>query len=298
MTMNDARYRYHVHSELTVLGRSSAEFDDVKAGRPVERRLNRIERVVIAFRGSVDQRQDKSLDCTFTTADAALLSACEMQHRCAELPQVSKHRLALRIGIHCGHVRQRSKDRADDAPEVAARLASIDDGVVASDLVIDNTNTQLNRIVVPLAELHDIPPELKAFNVDWQSEISASAFGGESVWPAGIGIHPVGPYLRLHHGLKTLELTKENPVLTVGRDPRSDLVFVSGHVSRNHCHIKRRADAIVLIDESVNGTCIKPDGGPEMLIKNGTAVLNGKGLLFFGRPFNGERRGSVRYEVY
>ena len=293
--MNDVRHKYHVHAELTVIGGTSAAFDDAKAGRPVERRLNRMERVVVAFRGKVEQRFAKGLKISFDTADAALLSACEMQHRCAELPQVSKHRLALCIGIHRGLVRQRSKDSADNAQDVASQLAVSEDGIVVSDGVVADINTQINKIVI---RLDDFPGEIKAFNVDWQSEITASAFGGESVWPASIGFPPTGPYLRLHHGLKTLELTKENPVVTVGRDPKSDLVFVNSHVSRNHCQIKRRADGIVLIDASVNGTCIKPDDGAETLVKNDSAVLKGKGLLLFGRPFNGERRGSVRYEVY
>ncbi len=38
------------------------------------------------------------------------------------------------------------------------------------------------------------------------------------------------------------------------------------------------------------------DGASELLVKNANAILKGKGLLFFGRPFNGERRGGVRYE--
>ena len=293
--MNDVRRKFHVFAELTVIGLASAEFDDIKAGRPVERRLNRMERVVIAFRGEIDQRFANGLKISFETADAALLSACEMQHRCAELPQVSKHRLALRIGIHRGLVRQRSKDSADNAQDVASQLAVVEDGIVVSDLVVGDINTQINKIV---SRLDNSPKGTKAFTVDWQSEISSSAFGGESVWPASIGIHPTGPYLRLHHGLKTLELTKENPVVTVGRDPKSDLVFVNSHVSRNHCQIERHTDGIVLVDASVNGTCIKPDDGAETLLKNDSAVLKGKGLLLFGRPFNGERRGSVRYEAY
>lgn len=69
---------------------------------------------------------------TFDTADAALLGACEMQHRCAVLPQVAKQRLALRIGIHQGLIRQRSRDGDDNTREVAVRLAVSDDGIVAS----------------------------------------------------------------------------------------------------------------------------------------------------------------------
>jgi hypothetical protein len=57
-------------------------------------------------------------------------------------------------------------------------------------------------------------------------------------------------------------------------------------------------DGIVLTDASVNGTSVLPDEGSEKLIKDDSTVLKGKGLLFFGRPFNGERRGGIRYEAY
>lgn len=294
--MNSSRRKFHVHAELVATGGSaSIEFDDIKAGRPIERRLNRMERVVVAFRGKIDKRFAKGLQVSFETADAALLGACEMQQRCAELPQVSRHRLALRIGIHRGLVRQRARDGADNAPEIAAQLAMADDAIVAAENVVTDLNEYLLRLTRPL---ENVPTVTTAFNVDWQSEITASAFGGESVWPESIGYQPAGPYLLLHHGLKTVELTRENPVAAIGRDPASDLVFVNNHVSRNHCRIERRADGIVLIDSSFNGTCIKPDVGHETLVKNDSAVLKGKGLLFFGRPFNGERRGGVRYEAY
>jgi len=112
------------------------------------------------------------------------------------------------------------------------------------------------------------------------------------------GARPSGCYLVLHLGLKTLELTQDNPEATVGRDPLSDLVLVDDYVSRNHCRIERRFDCIVLTDSSTNGTCVVPDGGVELLVKNDSVVLRGKGLLFFGRLCNGERRGGVSYEAY
>ena len=293
--MNNSRRKFQVYAELIGLSGASADFDDIKAGRPIERRLNRMERVVIAYRGKIDKRLSNCLQVSFETADAALLGACEMQNRCAELPQVSKHRLTLRIGIHRSLVRQRSKDGTYNAWDIAQQLAVVDDSIVVSEIVVTDLSAQLRKTTRPL---DDSPVAISTFQVDWQSEITSSAFGGESAWPASIEFHPAGPYLLLHHGLKTIELTRDNPVASIGRDPSNDLVFVSNHVSRNHCQIERRADRIVLTDSSFNGTCIVPDDNAETFLKNDSAILKGKGLLFFGRPFNGERRGGVRYEAY
>ena len=293
--MNNPRHRFYVHAELKRFSSTSAEFDDVKAGRPIERRLKRIERVTLSYRGQIEQSGASGLTIGFDTADAALLAACEMQHRCAELPQIPKHLLSLSIGIHGGPLRQRSIDANDNDDEIAERLAVLDDGIVVSEFIVSELNAQLRKLINAMNEPSGA---VTGFSVDWQSEISESAFGGESVWPTSLGFHPSGLYLRLHHGLKTIELTGSHPIAKIGRNPTSDLVFVDRYISRDNCRIERGADGIVLIDASVNGTTVVPDDGTETLVKNASIFLMGKGLLFFGRPFKGDRRGGVRYEAY
>ena len=100
-----------------------------------------------------------------------------------------------------------------------------------------------------------------------------------------------------YQGMKSLELTPDNPVATIGRSPSNDLVITDVFASRKHCHIERLADGIVLTDWSTNGTCVMPDQGAELLVKNDSLYLRGKGLLFFGRLCNGERRGGIRFET-
>jgi len=293
--MNSTRSKYQVHAELLATGPTSALFDDAKAGYPVARRMNRIERVVATYRGRIDQLLNNGLLMSFETADASVLAACEMQHRCAGLPQVAGHRLALRVGIHKGLVRQRAKDEADNAQEIASRLAVADNGIVASESVYAALNPELRK----LAQVVDYSPvEMAAYKFDWRCEIPSSAYGGESFWPASQDAHHIGPYLLLHQGLKTIELTQSNPVATIGRNPSNDLVTMGIHVSRQHCRIERQADCILLTDTSTNGTCVMTDEGIEFLVKQDSFYLKGKGLLFFGRLCNGERRGGVRFEAY
>jgi len=292
--MSNIRRKYQVHAEVHRTGHSTAQFDDAKAGYPLARRMNRIERVAASYRGRIDQLFNNGLLMTFETADAALLGACEMQQRCAGLPQTSGQRLALRIGIHQGPARQRSKDEADNTREIASRLAIIDDDILASETVITDLNTDLRKLA---SQVDDSPIELSAHRFDWRSEIPSSAYGGEALWPASKAPSTSGPYLILHQGLKTLELTAENPLLTVGRSPASDLVLNDIFVSRKHCQIERQTDGILLTDWSTNGTCVTPDEGEELLVKKASLRLRGKGLLFFGRLCNGERRGGVRFEA-
>ena len=295
--MNTPRSMYHVHAELVRTGHASVEFDDAQAGYPMERRLNRMERVAASFRGRIDARFSNGMLMTFDSADAALLGACEMQHRCAGLPQVAGQRLALRIGMAQGFIRQRLKDDNDSAKETAVQLCLVDDGIVLSSTLVDALNSELRKLTTILA---NAPGETLAFEAHWRSEIPSIAFGSESRWPASpaeTGKDGNSPYLRLYFGPKSIELTADNPTATLGRDPANDLVLVDDHVSRYHCRIERTTDAIILTDLSTNGTTVMQDDDSEFVVKKACYRISGKGLLFCGRQFNGDRRGGVRFEA-
>lgn len=293
--MNKSRTKYLLHATVRRIDSEQEGFDDAQAGHPIERRLNRLERVSAAHHGQIDLRFNNGMLVTFESADEAMLGACEMQHRCAVLPQVSQHRLALRIGIHQCVIRQRLKDDADDARDIVMQLAQADDGILISKAVFDGLNNELHRIVRPL---DNGIPGIAVFTIDWRRELPLSAYGGESFWPTSMHSLPVGPHLLLHHELKTLALTENNTVATIGRDPSCDIMLNDTHVSRRHCRIERTPGGILLTDLSTNGTCIVTDDGVEFLVKGKSVALKGKGILLFGRPFRGERRGGVRYEAF
>lgn len=292
--MSPTRSICQLHAEVHRTDNATVQFDDAKSGYPLARRMNRMERVAASYHGRIDKHFPSGLLMTFATADAALLGACEMQQRCAGLPQTSGQRLALRIGIHQGPVRQRSEDEADGNLDIASRLALSDDDIVLSEIVVTGLNPDLRKITRPL---DDPPFELATHKVNWRCEIPSSAYGGETRWPASRMPGTSGPYLALHQGMKSLELTPDNPVATIGRSPSNDLVITDVFASRKHCRIERLADGIVLTDWSTNGTCVMPDQGAELLVKNDSLYLRGKGLLFFGRLCNGERRGGIRFET-
>lgn len=292
--MNTPRTKYEVHAALAGGSQLLPPFNESVAGHPLERRTNRIERVVAAYHGRIDKRGNDGMSIVFETADAAVLAACEMQHRCAALPQVSAQRVALRIGVDQVTLRERSRDGQSADDDIALRLASTDDSIMVSERAYAELNADLRTIVRPAGQTES---GITAYQVDWRREIPSAAYGGESFWPTNYASNQLSPYLRLSYGMKTLELTVENPLITIGRDPTCDLVLTGMHVSRMHCRIERKIDRLVLVDRSTNGTCVTNDEGKTRLVKNESVALYGRGLLFFGRPFNGERRGGARFEA-
>ena len=60
--------------------------------------------------------------------------------------------------------------------------------------------------------------------------------------------------LILDCGEQTLELASTRPTVTIGRDPRADVVLDHSNVSRVHARIEYRKDKFVFVDQSTNGS--------------------------------------------
>lgn len=285
---------YQLHAELRSSGLGNPTLDALALEKRIERSLNRIERVVAVYSGQIFNCLGNGFQIVFDTADAAVLAACEMQHRCAALPQLSGHKLVLNIGIHQGIQLKRAIDGADSTIEIAALLAEVDDGIVTTELVVSALTPELRSLARPL---NTQEPLITAHRIDWRQEISSGAYGGKTTWPTRVTRTRSGLYLTLRYKLNVLELSQEKPLLTIGRDQQNDLVLVGSQISRKHCWIQKRSTGLVLCDQSSNGTFVIPDKGTALHVLQREFPLAGKGMFFCGRKFDGERRGGIAYEV-
>lgn len=80
--MNIARKKYQVHAELLEAGTAHAGREAIDHSQTIERGLHRIERIAAVYLGQISSRLSNGLQIT-DTAEAAILSACEMQQRFA-----------------------------------------------------------------------------------------------------------------------------------------------------------------------------------------------------------------------
>ncbi len=296
--MNSARQTFILHAEIVRSGAPTEDFDDARAGHPLERRLNRIERVAATFAGHIQLRFSNGMRMLFLNPESALLGACEMQIRCALLPQVAQHRMSLRIGIECQSVRERSHDEGPPVPE-ATRLALLDDGIVVAPCLSGALPGEFHDLLQPLPA--DLAARLTArgsalyHSVDWRTRGTATANGDMPVSFAESV--PLPLRLLLMHGDNTLTLTPDKMPFTIGRDPQCGLSIDDIHSSRHHCRIAYAAGGFTITDTSTNGTTVIPERGEPLSVKGSSLPLAGRGILIFGRPFNGDRRGAVRYEI-
>ncbi|MEO8409054.1 MAG: FHA domain-containing protein [Propionivibrio sp.] len=305
------------------------DVSEVMAGQPVVRRLNRMERVALAFDGTLIRRAHHALLIAFDTADAAFFGACEMQRRCADLPQAANDRLQLQIGIHEATAGTRShaawlgsreryepheprekseqRERRDHGRRIgfdtADHLASIaqDDGIIVSAPVLEAltlTVRQAGEAVVDTGNNlgSNQHADLRAQAFYWRKVLQFRS----AARPAKRVANPVGlttPRLFLRHGWRELEIDSRDGVTTFGRSPGCDVTVADHFVSRVHARIEIRGNSCVLTDQSSNGTSVVFDGGEEVRLRNQSDVLKGKGWLGFGQSAREVLGDTTQFEV-
>lgn len=278
---------YLLHATVFEAVPHPAAVDDAMLGKLVRRRLSRLERVLEAHGGRLVRYLPQGMVAAFATAEAALLIAAEMQRRCAVIPQIQETRLGLKIGLHG------VPPGLDAIGETAAGgLATLHGGnaLVASGMVIDALPEHLRRKTSTLVRDDN---GLAARLVDWASlppPPARSPRSGESARPRPIS-------LVLRRGERSYRFDGEQAVITIGRDLGNDVTVLSPKVSRRHCRIICRADSLVLVDLSTNGTFLVPGGGTEIAIRKGMSPLVGKGRIGFGHSCQVDAGQVFDYEI-
>ncbi len=91
-------------------------------------------------------------------------------------------------------------------------------------------------------------------------------------------------FLTYHENLN--ELNSKTESFLIGRDHNANLTVLSDLVSRHHASLIFRKGKFVLIDQSTNGTFIKPQGGKEIYIQKEEYPMSGCGLICLGKSIS------------
>lgn len=286
---------YLVHAVVVeVLGKTDLP-DPATRSKLISRRLNRLERVVAEQGGSVVRILPQGLLTAFDSAEDAVLVASEMQRRCAVIPQISETQIGLRIGIHvtapCS-----TTDRAFAAAESEAeRLAGLlnEGNIVVSTAVVKALPDSLrDHTAVPGRGNFGLGVHL----IEWNSLPMRPAPPSQA--PLSIAEPEKAPTeLILRQGDQHYLFAGGKSVITLGRDPQNDVVTHAPNASRHHCRIISRADDLVLVDLSMNGTYVQLDDQPEQVVRKSMFTLSGRGRISFGHSSRTHSDQVFEFEI-
>lgn len=291
---------YLVHAAvLEVSARANAP-DEALLEKLVRRRLSRLERVLAAYGGAVVRQMPQGLLAAFETAEAAVLGACEMQRRCAVIPQISETQIALKIGIHPATSGWGAGSVLDPAEATASKLATLlgEGTIVVSGAVVEALPAMLRE---KIAALGDEATEMVAHMIDWDAMplLPPPAPAPKVVTPPQNTeqARPPTASLVMRRGGQTFHLGSEQSAITIGRDAANNIAITDPKASRQHCQIIYRLGNYVLVDLSMNGTYISSGDSPEQLIKKNMVTLSGRGKISFGHSCQVDSEQVFEFEI-
>lgn len=289
---------YLVHGAVHEISGQSAELDAALLSKLFRRRLKRLERVLAAHGGLIIRQMPQSLLASFESAEAALFGSCEMQRRCAVIPQIADTQIALKIGIHLASAGRLSTDSVDPAEATASKLSSLldDASIIISESVAQALPGNLREKTVPV---DNEGSEILAYAIDWNSLPMLRMIPTESTAmpAAGAACGTQRSGITIRQGARILHFGTERSVLTIGRDPASDIAISCPKASRQHCRIIYSLGNYVLVDLSTNGTYITTNNSPETLFRKEMAPLTGSGRIGFGQSWQQDGDHAFEFEV-
>ncbi len=227
--------------------------------------------------GRVVKTIGDGLMAAFPRGEAAFLAAVAMQ----EAQAVAGDGLALRVGFHEGPALAQGGDLFGDAVNLAARLGeAAGPGQV---LLTAATAAALPAALrVGVRALGALAVKGKSRPVDaaevvWDTGADLTIVDAAATAPA-----PAGRALTLALGSHQVRVLPGEGWVTLGRDGGNDLVVPSPRASREHARVEFRGGQFVVVDFSANGTVVRADGGPEVLVRRDSHALRGSGWIVLG----------------
>jgi len=266
---------------------------DVEAHRRVAESLAAMSQAVTQHQGIVLRTVGDSTLASFESCDNALLAACTMQ-------QMHKHTpLSVRAGFHYGPVIPDKGDVYGNAVNVAARVASFakTEEITATEFSIAQLNDE-NRQRANLLDniqVKGISEPVGIYRINWELDDAMHT----RVAPAAT--NTVVPNEKLSLVLQAngaqFQLSKDKPVLTIGRDGTCDVAIDGDRVSRKHAQLQWAAGQIQLSDSSTNGTYVHRVGQAALFVRRETIVIDGSGEIGLGCLPSEDATHAVGFDV-
>ena len=268
---------------------------DAEARAIVERCLAVVADVCKAHDGQVIKTIGDEMMTTFASADHAARAARDIQNRIAAMRANTGTAVSMHVGFHFGPVIANDGDVHGDAVNVAARMTDIAKGGQ-----IITTSQTVTLLSIPLrAGTRDLDSltikgkqkDVGIFELLWQE----TADDLTALSPRRVA-RP--QRVRLMHGTRMIELGETTAIFALGRDATNDVVIADRLASRMHARIERRRDNFILVDHSSNGTYVRVDSEPEIMLRREEWRLRGHGFCSFGHPHEQDPTEVLEFQCF
>jgi len=260
--------------------------------------LELMKQVVERCSGGVVDRIGDELLCSFPDPASAGRASCEV-HRAIEAANARlPATVSIRIGFHHGPLLVDGDRIFGETIHIAKRVASLAKPQQtlttrqAKDLI--PVEEQLLTRFVDRIHLKGIRESFELFEIVW--DLGAATAAVDEAAPTLARLQPMRELL-LECGDETFTIDWTHPTLTIGRDPRVDVVIDRAEVSRLHARIECRKSSFVLVDQSTNGSQVIAGDDTRRLVRRDECPLTGEGTIVLGSRAAGASLPSLAYRV-
>lgn len=271
---------------------------DVRARDMIATCIDLMRSATEKHNGTVIKTMGDEVMSTFPSADDALDAAAQMQkHITAHaLLKVDGHAVTIRIGCHYGPVVIENRDVFGAAVHTANRMTSQAKSgqIVTTAATVQQLTSQWRASCrqIDIATIKGQGAEVTLFEVLWQTEDVTSVVASLVL---GSGDGQKTQRLRLRYQGREVVLDANRTNVAMGRAEDNDLV-VKGHlISRLHARLEYSRNKILLVDESTNGTFVKPDEGDSAFLRRDSMQIKGEGLIGLGKMPEAGAASAIRY---
>lgn len=288
-----------LYADISGSSRLYEQFGDVTAQRDIVRCLTLLTEVAQAHGGRLERTIGDEVMCSFVLPERAAQAAVAMHEKLREASAAQAFvsgTLRVRIGWHYGVAESHDGELGGALPLVAQQVTALarPDEILASDPAVAALSAGWRSAAQRLDTIEsrvDGQP-LTIYRLPWDKDEEVTQFRlGKT--PARV---IVSTRLVLRHGATVLALDANRRRCSVGRGRDADLATGSRFTSKRHAEILYRRGRFYVVDNSINGTFIAPEGSQVQHLHHEEAALLGKGVIMFGSPANRDPAASVSYE--
>ncbi|MDM8549921.1 adenylate/guanylate cyclase domain-containing protein [Desulfobacterales bacterium HSG2] len=255
-----------------------------------------LSKVTVQLQGKVIKTIGDEVMCTFPTANDAVKAAKAMHQAVDQMPVVDKSGLFppnIRIGIHSGPVVIKGKAVFGDAVNVASRMVGL-----AKQRQIITTEQTVNLLKLDYQSMSRCidrttnkgeTGELNIHELVWEPDATAE-FDNSHLSLV------LKSRLKLRFCDHIINVDKNRPSVTMGRQPHNDLVVEGTRVSRSHASIEYRRGRFVLIDRSTNGTYLLING-KQGIVKRVETPLYGDGIIGLSQKVTPDSPEAIHFSI-
>ncbi|MEE9397457.1 MAG: adenylate/guanylate cyclase domain-containing protein [Methylococcales bacterium] len=257
---------------------------DVAARKLIVRYFNWMQDIINAHGGHVVEFIGDEVMCLFNDPNAAINVACSIQEHLDRRGATQK----IRIGINRGQTALENGRPFGDTVNVASRVVNLAKAgeIIATKQTIEalsTSNREKCRSLGALKIKGKVDP-VQNYEVLWNLDDCTFLRNAQNTAERRLTLSRV--VFRYQEHQTVLDAVKRK--LVIGRDEKADIQVKTRTASRFHATITFQSGAVVLADQSTNGTFIKAisgrrsDDGREFYLHREERFLSGKGMLSLG----------------